>query len=123
MGGKGSQQVPTDTMSRTTSLPEYADPYFRRTLQGAEDAMSPFRDDYSRPIYGDEGQITGYGQTSTYQPYPGERLTSSNMYGDIGASRAMTRGIAQQGIAGMPEAMQAGRMLSLIHISEPTRPY
>ena len=32
------------------------------------------------------------------------------MYGDIGASRAMTRSIAQTGIAGMPEAMQAGRM-------------
>jgi hypothetical protein len=45
-----------------------------------------------------------------YQPYPGERLASSGMYGDIGAGRAMTRGIAQMGIAGMPEAMQAGRM-------------
>tara|TARA_R110001599_G_scaffold353315_3_gene591577 strand:- start:252 stop:1385 length:1134 start_codon:yes stop_codon:yes gene_type:complete len=125
MGGKGSQQSPTDVTQRTTSLPEYADPYFRRTLQGAEDAMSPFRNDYSRPIYGpsepiydaknqitgyNRGELTGYDQISNYQPYPGERLTSSNMYGDIGASRAMTRGIAQQGIAGMPEAMQAGRM-------------
>ena len=92
---KGGGQIPTDTLTRTTSLPEYADPYFRRTLQGAEDAMSPFNP---------------YTGQSNYQPYPGERLTSSNMYGDIGASRAMTRGIAQQGIAGMPEAMQAGRM-------------
>lgn len=93
--GKGSQQIPTDTTTRTTSLPEYADPYFRRVLQGAEDALLPFNP---------------YTGQSTYTPYPGERLTSSNMYGDIGASRAMTRGIAQQGIAGMPEAMQAGRM-------------
>ena len=77
--GKGSQQVPTDTTTRTTSLPEYADPYFRRVLQGAEDALLPFRDDYSRPIYNNEGEITGFGQTSNYLPYPGERLTSSNM--------------------------------------------
>jgi len=93
--GKGSSQLPTDTTTRTTSLPEYADPYFRRVLQGAEDALLPFNP---------------YTGQSTYQPYPGERLSSSNMYGDIGASRAMTRGIAQQGIAGMPEAQQAGRM-------------
>ena len=93
--GKGSQQIPTDTTTRTTSLPEYADPYFRRVLQGAEDALLPFNP---------------YTGQSTYTPYPGERLTSSNMYGDIGASRAMTRGIAQQGIAGMPEAMQKNKI-------------
>tara|TARA_R110002012_G_scaffold225047_1_gene397042 strand:+ start:429 stop:1475 length:1047 start_codon:yes stop_codon:yes gene_type:complete len=93
---KGGGQIPTDTLTRTTSLPEYADPYFRRVLQGAEDTMTPY------------DSRTGMG--NPYQPYPGERLTSSSMYGDIGASRAMTRGIAQTGIAGMPEAMQAGRM-------------
>jgi len=93
---KGGGQIPTDTLTRTTSLPEYADPYFRRVLQGAEDTMTPY------------DSRTGMG--TPYQPYPGERLTSSSMYGDIGASRAMTRGIAQTGIAGMPEAMQAGRM-------------
>jgi len=94
--GKGSSQLPTDTTTRTTSLPEYADPYFRRVLQGAEDTMTPY------------DSRTGIGVP--YQPYPGERLASSGMYGDIGAGRAMTRGIAQMGIAGMPEAMQAGRM-------------
>ena len=92
----GGQQIPTDTTTRTTSLPEYADPYFRRVLQGAEDTMTPY------------DSRTGMG--TPYQPYPGERLTPSSMYGDIGASRAMTRGIAQMGVAGMPEAMQAGRM-------------
>ena len=94
MGKGGGQNIPTDTTTRTVSMPEFSDPYYRRMLQGAEDAMLPF-DPY-----------TG---RSRYTPYPGERIAESSMYGDIGASRAMTRGIAQQGIAGMPEAMQAGR--------------
>lgn len=46
---------------------------------------------------------------STYIPYQGERIAPSAMYGDIGASRAMVRGIAETGIAGMPEAMDATR--------------
>ena len=48
--GKGSQQIPTDTTTRTTSLPEYADPYFRRVLQGAEDALTAVQPVY-RTIY------------------------------------------------------------------------
>ena len=94
MAKGGGRNIPTDTTTRTVSMPEFSDPYYRRMLQGAEDAMLPF-DPY-----------TG---RSRYQPYPGERIAESSMYGDIGAGRAMTRGIAQQGIAGMPEAMQAGR--------------
>ena len=108
MGKGGSkQQVPTDSTVRQTNLPEYADPYFRRMLQGAEEALMPFQDDLSSPIYDAEGNITGFGQKSTYMPYQGERIAPSSMYGDIQASRAMTRGIAQSGIAGMPEAMGA----------------
>ena len=91
--GKG-KQAPADTMQRTTNLPEYADPYFRRLLQGAEEASMPF------------DPVTGQ---STYMPYQGERLAPSSMYGDIQASRAMTRGIAQSGIPGMGEAMGAQR--------------
>ena len=106
---KGSAQAPGDSTVRQTSLPEYADPYFRRLLQGAEDTLAPFQDDLSSPIYDDAGNITGFGQKSTYQPYSGERLTSSSDYGDIQAARAMTRGIAQSGIQGMPEAMDAQR--------------
>ena len=106
MGKGGSQQqVPTDTTMRQTNLPEYADPYFRRMLQGAEETLMPFTEDLSQPIYDDAGNITGFGQKSTYQPYQGERIAPSSMYGDIQASRAMTRGIAQSGILGMPEAM------------------
>jgi len=78
-------------------------------LQGAEDALMPFQDDLSSPIYDDAGNITGFGQQSTYTPYQGERIAPSSMYGDIQGSRAMVRGIAQQGIAGMPEAMGAQR--------------
>ena len=107
--GKSSAQAPGDSTVRQTNLPEYADPYFRRLLQGAEDTLMPFQDDLSSPIYDDDGNITGFGQQSTYTPYQGERIAPSSMYGDIQGSRAMVRGIAQQGIAGMPEAMGAQR--------------
>ena len=107
--GKSSAQAPGDTVQRQTNLPEYADPYFRRLLQGAEDTLMPFQDDLSSPIYDDAGNITGFGQQSTYTPYQGERIAPSANYGDIQASRAMVRGIAQQGIAGMEEGMGAQR--------------
>ena len=107
--GKSSAQAPGDSTVRQTNLPEYADPYFRRMLQGAEDSLMPFQDDLSSPIYDDAGNITGFGQESTYQPYQGERIAPSANYGDIQASRAMIRGIAQQGIAGMEEGMDAQR--------------
>jgi len=109
MGKGGSKQVATDTTQRTTNLPEYADPYFRRMLQGAEEVLMPFTDDLSQPIYDDTGNITGFQQKSTYMPYQGERIAPSSMYGDIQASRAMTRGIAQSAIPGMAEGMAAQR--------------
>jgi len=92
--GKG-KQAPGDSTVRQTNLPEYADPYFRRLLQGAEEAMMPFD-----PVTGE----------STYVPYQGERIAPSEMYGDIQGSRAMVRGIAESGITGMPEAMGAARL-------------
>jgi len=106
--GKG-KQAPADTTMRQTNLPEYADPYFRRLLQGAEEASMPFQDDLSQPIYDDTGNITGFGQKSTYMPYQGERIAPSANYGDIQASRSMIRGIAQRGIRGMQEGMDAQR--------------
>lgn len=94
--GKGrSQQAPTEQTVRQTNLPEYADPYFRRLLQGAEETTMPFDPE------------TG---ASTYIPYQGERIAPSAMYGDIEASRAMVRGIAETPIAGMDEAMDAARL-------------
>ena len=56
-----------------------------------------------------QDNITGFQQKSTYMPYQGERIAPSSMYGDIQASRAMTRGIAQSGIPGMAEGMAAQR--------------
>jgi hypothetical protein len=40
--GKGRQTAPADSVVRQTNLPEYADPYFRRLLQGAEESLMPF---------------------------------------------------------------------------------
>ena len=99
--GKGRSSVPAEQTQRTTNLPEYADPYFRRLLQGAEEATMPFYPD--DPAYGD---LAGQ---STYVPYGGERIAPSEMYGDIMSSRAMTRGIAESGISGMPQAQGAAQ--------------
>jgi hypothetical protein len=99
--GKGRSSAPAEQTVRQTQLPEYADPYFRRLLQGAEEATMPFYPD--DPAYGD---LAGQ---STYVPYQGERIAPSQMYGDIMSSRAMTRGIAESGIAGMPQAQGAAQ--------------
>ena len=39
MAKGGGRNIPTDTTTRTVSMPEFSDPYYRRMLQGAEDAM------------------------------------------------------------------------------------
>ena len=109
--GGNSQQVPTDSTVRQTNLPEYADPYFRRMLQGAEESLMPFE-----PVIDpNTGQVAldKFGNEqyqTTYRQYQGERIAPSEMYGDIQGSRAMVRGIAESGISGMPEAMGAARL-------------
>ena len=108
--GKG-KQAPGDSTVRQTSLPEYADPYFRRLLQGAEESMMPFQPRID-PNTGNIAIDPNTGQEiydTTYREYQGERIAPSEMYGDIQSSRAMVRGIAESGIAGMPEAMGAAR--------------
>jgi hypothetical protein len=109
--GKGRQQVPTDSIVRQTNLPEYADPYFRRLLQGAEESLMPFE----QVIDPETGQVAldDFGNEqyqTTYRQYQGERIAPSEMYGDIQGSRAMVRGISESGISGMPEAMGAARL-------------
>jgi hypothetical protein len=100
------QQAPADSTVRQTNLPEYADPYFRRMLQGAEEALMPFQ-----PVIDpDTGEVAldEFGNEryeDTYQRYQGERIAPSEMYGDIMGSRAMVRGISETGIPGMPQAM------------------
>jgi len=83
-----SKQAPTETTVRQTQLPEYADPYFKRLLQGSEEATMPF----------DESGA------STYQAYTGARIAPSSQYGDITSSRDLARTAAKSGIPGMPAA-------------------
>ena len=64
--GKGSQQAPAGGEQRVVSLPEYADPYFRRLLQGAEEATMPYYPD-------DPEKYVDLSGKSTYQPYEAER--------------------------------------------------
>ena len=92
-GAPSSQQT-------STGLPEYVDPYFQRLLQGSEEATMPYYPD-DPELYGD---LAG---ESTFQPYEGERLTSSADYGDITASRDMIRNTAGAGIPGMGAAVGA----------------
>ena len=99
--GKGSQ-APAGGEQRMISLPEYADPYFRRLLQGAEEATMPYYPDDPEK-YGD---LAG---ESTYVPYEGERLARTGEYSDITDSRQRVRDIADAGIPGMSEAVAAQR--------------
>jgi hypothetical protein len=92
-GAPASQQT-------STGLPEYVDPYFQRLLKGSEEATMPYYPD-DPELYGD---LAG---ESTFQPYEGERLTSSADYGDITASRDMIRNTAGAGIPGMETAVGA----------------
>ena len=100
--GKGSQQAPSGGEQRVVSLPDYADPYFKRLLQGAEEATMPFYPD-DPDKYGD---LAG---KSTYQTYDADRLARTGDYSDITGSREMVRGIAAAGIPGMTEAMGVQR--------------
>ena len=95
--GKGNQSAPAGGEQRMLSLPEYADPYFRRLLQGAEEATMPYYPD--DPAYGD---LAG---TSTYQPYEGERLARTGDYADITGSRDMIRDTTAAGVPGMSAAV------------------
>lgn len=80
VGGGGGGSAPANQTVTQTNLPEYADPYFRRLLERTE-ALS-------------------LGQ---YQPFQGQR--QADLPGDITAAYDVTRGVAGQGIAGLPQAM------------------
>jgi len=79
--GKGSGGgAPTSQNITQTNLPEYAEPYFRRLLERSE-ALS----------------------LGEYQPFEGQRQAA--LPGDISAAYDVTRQVAGQGIAGLPQAM------------------
>lgn len=91
--GKGSS-APSESTVTQTSLPEYAEPYFRRLMERTE-AQS----------------LTGY------QPFGGPRIAGQSP--DTLGAQQLTRDIAGTGIAGLPQAMgvaagnvQAGRQLA-----------
>lgn len=91
--GKGSSAPSSQTIQQT-NLPEYAEPYFRRLLDRTE-AQS----------------------LSEYAPFEGQR--QAGLSPDVSSAYDMTRQVAGQGIAGLPQAMgvasgniQAGQQIA-----------
>jgi len=78
-GGGGS--APTTSTVQQTNLPEYVRPQFERLLGRAENLSA-----------------------SGYTPYTGQRVATAGT-GDIQGAYGITRGVATQGIAGLPQAM------------------
>ena len=78
-GGGGGSAPASQTITQT-NLPEYAEPYFKRLLERSE-AVS----------------------LGEYQPFAGQR--QATLPGDISAAYDVTRQVAGQGIAGLPQAM------------------
>jgi hypothetical protein len=69
------------TETQTTDVPEWAKPYFERTLARAEtESLKP------------------------YEAYSGQRQALSSQFGDIGAAQDLTRNIAGSGVAGLGAA-------------------
>jgi hypothetical protein len=91
--GKGS--APSSQTVTQTNLPEYVRPQFEALLKRAEGLSE-----------------------ADYQPFEGQRIATQGM-GDIQGAYDITRGVAGQGIAGLPQAMdvlggniQAGQQLA-----------
>jgi hypothetical protein len=79
--GKGSGGgAPASQNITQTNLPEYAEPYFKRLLERSESLS-----------------------LGEYQPFEGQRQAA--LPGDISAAYDVTRQVAGQGIAGLPQAM------------------
>ncbi len=79
--GKGKQQTPTDQTVTQTSIPQEFMPYFER-LMGRVESQS----------------------NQPYQAYGGARIAPSSNFADIARSQGAVRGLAGQGIAGLPAA-------------------
>jgi len=79
---KGGGAAPTSQSVTQSNIPEYAAPYFERLLERAESV---------------------YGKDVPYQAYTGQR--QADLPGDISAAYDVTRQVAGQGIAGLPQAM------------------
>lgn len=86
MSTGGSQSTPTSQTVTQTNIPKEFMPYFKRLMGRVEEqSLQP------------------------YQPYGGQRLATSDQFGDIGASQEMVRGIAGAGIPGLGFAQQTAQ--------------
>lgn len=97
--GKGSSAPAEQTITQT-SLPDYAEPYFTRLLERTE------------------GQ-----SLAEYTPFEGQRLAATSP--DVTAAYGLTRDIASQGIAGLPEAagVLAGNVMQGQQIASEAQPF
>lgn len=96
--GKG--KAPSSQTVTQTNLPEYAEPYFERLMERTEaQSLAP------------------------YQPYQGQRLAPQGP--DITAAYDITRGVAQSGIAGLPQAagVTAQNIMAGQQIAQGATPY
>lgn len=84
--GKGSKQAPTQQTVTQTNIPKEFLPYFERLMGRVEsESLQP------------------------YEEFGGQRLATADQFGDIGASRDITRDIAGSGIAGLATAQGAAQ--------------
>lgn len=84
MSTGGSSAAPTEQTVTQTNIPKEFMPYFERLMGRVEEqSLQP------------------------YQGYEGQRLATADQFGDIGASRDITRDIAGTGITGLPQAQAA----------------
>jgi len=84
--GKGSKQAPTQQTVTQTNIPKEFMPYFERLMGRVEsESLQP------------------------YEAFGGQRLATADQFGDIGASRDITRDVAGSGIAGLDTAQATTR--------------
>jgi hypothetical protein len=85
-GGGGGSQAPTNQTVTQTNIPKEFMPYFERLVgRGEAQSLQP------------------------YQPYGGRRIATSDQFGDIGASRDLTRRTAGSGVPGLATAQQTSQ--------------
>ena len=98
--GGGGGSAPANQTVTQTDIPDYAKPYFTRLLKRAE----------SQSLQG-------------YQPYPGQR--QADLSPDVRSAYNLTRNIAGQGIAGLPQAMRvaSGNVRAGQQIARQSQPY
>lgn len=100
VSGGGGGSAPADQTVTQTDIPEYVKPYFQRLLRRTE-ALS----------------------LEDYKPYRGQRIAGVSP--DVRAAYNLTRDVAGQGIAGLPQAMRvaSGNIEAGQQIARESDPY